>query len=200
MNVALPLEETFADFARRQGVKPSYITQLKGEGRLVLSDDGRRVRVAESQARIEATRDPSKAGVSARHAAQRGVTDPLVGGSGAVPAESDDSPAEGAAPASSDAQGYTYWRERSERAKALAAERELAVAAGELLEASQVRSTVASAYAVARTSFEALPATLGPQLAAERDEARCIALLAEAVEDLLNELSRSLQRLSGGEA
>ena len=68
---------SFAGFARLIGERsPSYITQLKGEGRLVLTDDGKRVRVQESIALIKATADPAKAGVAARHAANRTTAKP----------------------------------------------------------------------------------------------------------------------------
>src|SRR5690348_2338572 len=46
---------TFAEFAARLGCKRSYVTELRKAGRLVLTDDGK-VKVAESIARIEATR------------------------------------------------------------------------------------------------------------------------------------------------
>jgi hypothetical protein len=60
---------TFARFARILECSKSYVTQLKADGRLVLTDDSQRVRVAESLERIRATADPAKAGVVARHAA-----------------------------------------------------------------------------------------------------------------------------------
>lgn len=46
---------TRSQFAELLGVAKSYITKLGNEGRLVLSDDGKHVLVAESRARIEAT-------------------------------------------------------------------------------------------------------------------------------------------------
>src|SRR5690606_28339636 len=58
------------------GWKASYVTQLKAANRLVLTPDRRRVLVADSLRLIEDTRDPSKAGVAARHAAARGSANP----------------------------------------------------------------------------------------------------------------------------
>lgn len=69
--MSLPETATRTEFARILGCRPSYVTELGKAGRLVLTANGRRVRVAESIARIEATRDPAKAGVAARHAAAR---------------------------------------------------------------------------------------------------------------------------------
>ena len=59
-------------FAQHMGCAPSYVTKLKQAGRLVLDDAGR-VKVAESKALIEATRDPAKRAVVDRHASERGV-------------------------------------------------------------------------------------------------------------------------------
>ena len=61
----------FQAFAQRIMRAPSYVTQLRKAGRLVLSADGKGVLVAESIKLIADTSDPSRAGVQARHAAQR---------------------------------------------------------------------------------------------------------------------------------
>jgi len=180
-----------AEFARLLGYRRSYVTALKAAGRLVLADDGK-VRVAESIARIEATRDPSKAAVAERHAAARS-------GQGVPAAACAPAPEPGAALDDADAEtltrGYQYWRERRERAAALSAEREHAEAEGKLLRTADVVAACGGACATARGALEALADTLGPQLAAETDEARCRALIAEAVELQLAELSRRLGAL-----
>ena len=62
---------TFSEFAKVLRVKPRAITQLKADDRLILTEDGKRVRVEASLARIRETADPSKAAVAARHAAAR---------------------------------------------------------------------------------------------------------------------------------
>lgn len=178
--MALPETATQAEFARLLGYKRSYVTALKQAGRLVLAEDGA-VRVAESIARIEATRDPGKAAVAERHAAARAVLPALV---------PDLTPAD-AEPESS-TQGYQYWRERRERANALAAERDNAEAEGKLLRTADVVAACAGAFVIARVALESLADTLGPQLAAEGDEARCRALIADEVELQLAELSRRL--------
>lgn len=58
----MTLQETLsqADFAKRIGVGRSRVTALKQAGRLVMTEDGKRVLVSASIARIEATADPSK--------------------------------------------------------------------------------------------------------------------------------------------
>jgi hypothetical protein len=190
-----PGELSFADFARRKGWKRHYVTQLKGEGRLVLSEDGKRVRVAESLARIEATRDPAKAGVATRHAAAR-----AAGEGEAAPAPS--SPASGA-PGGQDGDdetpvtaGYAYWRERSEKAKALAGERDNLVAEGKLLDAADVEAQLAGAVTRLRASLEAMPYDLAPELAPITDEAQLRARLTTYIEHALAELARQFSALA----
>jgi len=192
MTDGLPQTCTQAEFARLLGYRRSYVTALKRDGRLVLADDGA-VQVAESIARIEATRDPGKRAVAERHAAAREAA-PLPA---EVAQAAPEPPA--AAPVMDDpaSPGYQHWRERRERAAALAAERDNALADGKLLAADDVAAQVATAFVTARGALEALPDILAPQLAAESDEARCRALLVEAIELQLGDLSRRLAALEG---
>jgi hypothetical protein len=186
---------SFKAFARILGERSaSYVHQLKSEGRLVLTDDGKRVRVQESLARVRATADPGKAGVAARHAAAR------AGKQAVAPADlpPPETPPAGAAseeePVASS--GYQHWRERGERAKALAAERENAIAEGKLLDAGEVAAVVSAATVTLRSRFEHLPDILGPQLAGVTDEAQARAMLAEAIEHELEEASRQFAALA----
>jgi hypothetical protein len=183
---------TFARFARILECSKSYVTQLKADGRLVLTDDSQRVRVAESLERIRATADPAKAGVVARHAANRDVG----AGQGAPAAQTPAAGAEDDDDGEGSGDRYQHWRARSERAKALAAERDNRVRDGELLEAGDVAATVTTAVTVLRNRLEALADVLGPQLAAEGDEARCRALVAESVEHALEETARQFAAMA----
>jgi hypothetical protein len=189
---------SFKGFAHILGERsPSYVTQLKAEGRLVLTPDGKRVKVAESLALIRETADPSKAGVAARHeAARQGQASapaaPPPGGDG------DDGDSEG--DGDGHGQGYQHWRERNERAKALAAERDNAIADGKLFDAAEVEAVVADAVTVLRGRLEALPDILGPQLAAETDEGRARALIAESIEHALEETARQFANIAKGAA
>jgi hypothetical protein len=189
---SLPALATQAEFATIAGVQRSYVTALKKAGRLVLDADGK-VRVVESLARIEATRDPSKAAVAARHAEARG---------GALPAAAE--PLVSAAPpevgggADRLAGGFQQARAVREKFLALEAKRAYEVAMGRLIDAGEVRIAVADAAARLRVSLESLPNMIGPQLAAESDEARCVAVLRDAVELTLEELSRQFQAIAPG--
>lgn len=192
--MSLPETASFADFARIGRFKPSYVTQLRHDGRLVLTDDGKAVKVRESLERIQATRDPSKAGGVARHEAERGTAvvtaQPEKYSETIPPPESDE--AEDTQPGT----GYQEARARKEHWLAKAAERDYQVSIGKLLDADQVVAVAADAVANLRTSLEGLPEILGPQLAAEPDEARCRALIAEAIEHALDEAARRFNKLA----
>lgn len=181
-----------SDFARLLGVKPSYITQLAKDNRLVLDADGR-VLVDASRARILETRDPSKAAVAARHAAGRTPAAPEGAGHGT------DAPQAPAAAASAepeaDGAGYQDWRTRSERAKALAAERDLALTTGELMRTDDVRHCISTAFTEVRARLEALPDLLAPVLVVIREEPAMRARLADEIETVLAEASRALTNL-----
>lgn len=179
------------EFADLLGVSPSYVTQLKREGRLVLTEDGKRVRVAESQRLIADTRSPTKAGVAARHAAARGAAVPDGGeegdgGEGAAGA------APGARSAIEEVLSTRRARAQAEREEALArkALRDEQIELGQLVPADQVAEVVADATTALRTALENLPATIAPQLAAEPDEDRVRVMLSDALEHMLEDLAR----------
>ncbi|MFT3758452.1 hypothetical protein [Thauera sp.] len=178
---------SFKEFADYLGFRPSYITALKKDGRLVLTDDGKRVRVAESVARIEATRNPARADVAQRHAEAR------------TPAEvaPDPSPVQQAA-AGAEKIGNTYQAARAvkERYLAMSAKRDYEVAIGKLLPADEVRSAIANAASVIRTELENLPDSIAPILAAETDEARVRLLLADEIEAALGNLAARFDKIA----
>jgi len=176
---------SFKEFARLQGFKPSYVTALRQAGRLVLTPDGSRVLVAESRARIEETRDPSKAGVAARHAAAREaqVPSPPVG------LDRDEDADEEAAGERPESPFQTNRAER-ERWLALSAKRDYEVSMGKLMLASEVESAVANAATSFRKAMERLPHLVAPQLAALNDEHAVRELLATEIEHALRDLAR----------
>jgi hypothetical protein len=184
----------FKDFAERIGCRPSYVTQLRKEGRLVLTDDGKQVRVAESIARIEATRSPSHDGVAARHAAARQTATPTPPGPEAPP------PAYAAADPGADKIGNSYQAARAvkERYMAMSAKRDYEVAIGKLLDAAEVRSALISAITVLRNDLESLPENIAPALAAESDENRMRILLAEEIEHVLANLATRFDQMGAG--
>jgi len=193
MTTSLPETASFREFADLVPCKPSWVTALRQADRLVLTDDGKRVRVQQSLQRIEDTKDQSRAGVAQRHAAARAANN------ASIPSTPIDTPAESVlgvegeaetpAPAK-DTSMFQHWRERGERAKALAAERENAIAEGKLMDASAVVDAIKSHIASLRAGLESLPDFLAPQIVGVREEPKVRALIADAIEQRLAELSR----------
>lgn len=186
-------EVTLSEAARLLGYKGSYITQLKNDGRLVLTADGKRVKLAESASLIQATRDPSKQGVADRHAAGRAAAK-LV----------DSPPPQQLKEPAADTQGengrigntYQAARAVKERYLAMSAKREYEMSIGRLMDADDVKSFVADAVVTLRTRLESLPDVLAPQLVAISDEAIARTMIAEAIEHALEECATAFRQAS----
>lgn len=187
----------FKAFADHLGCRPSYVTELRKSGRLVLTDDGRAVRVAASLARIEATRDPAHAAVAERHAADRGAALSVAeAGKGPAPGhvpEDDKHAEEGEGP------DFQMWKARRERAAALREELKLGEESRDYLRRVDAVAVVSGAFVMLRASLEALPDNLAPVLAAESDENRVRILLAEEIEHTLTACSTELGKLGRAE-
>src|SRR5690606_30092124 len=181
----LPATLGFRKFADLQGWRPSYVTELKAKGHLVLTDDGRQVRVPESLAKLAALQDPSKIGVQQRHAAARNAarTSP------SAPSEGVQGDAEAPPPSfvPDDPHAKRRAKAMADQAEAAArkALRDEQVELGELVRREDVERALAAAGTRLRTTLENVPATLAPELAATTDEARCRVLLANAIEHAL---------------
>lgn len=184
---------TQAEFAALLKKKQSYVRQLRKEGRLVLTEDGKAVRVAESMQRIAATRDPSKAGVVERHAAARSAA-------AAVDGTHDDLQTEAEPPISP-----LYGSHAERRAKALADDaeesarrkrRENEIEEGRLLMREQIEPAVSLAFSRLRQALESTAHELSPELAAIDDEDRVRAVLLDRYERLLGNLSRELAAMA----
>lgn len=189
-------EETMSlrAFCSRIKVKPSYGVELKKAGRLVMSEDGKTVRVAESIARIAATRDPSKVGVAERHAAERGA----VAETG-HDVETEPAPVRFLAPAETEpapegeGRGYQSSRSSKEHYSALREKVAYLKDIGQLMERAAVVAAFADAGATLRGKLEAWAGTLPPQLVG-RDEAAIRSLIADQVEQLLHDVVARLNR------
>jgi len=66
-----PEKMTRKAFAQLNGWSPSYVTKLAQAGRLVFTDNNKKVLVEASLAKIEETKDPNRDDVAARHAKNR---------------------------------------------------------------------------------------------------------------------------------
>ena len=194
---------TLKEFAALARIQPSYCTQLKREGRLVMTEDGKMVLVTESLARIEATRDPSKTGVAARHAEARGeaaLTGHLVSTDGLDASVGSRDEQRGRGPAGDASLGNSYQQARAVKEKflALEAKRAYEVAIGQLREAREVEGLAATAMTEMRLRLENLATTLAPELAAMSDETRVRAALQDQFAHALESASHHFSRLAAG--
>ena len=197
---AVPNHATLREFCDAQGWKPSYGHQLKREGRLVLHTDGKTVLVAESVARIAATRDPSKQGVADMHAATRAKSPKAATVKESLSVEAPEPPADGADTDQAGVQLYDFQNSKAKR-EHWAAEREHAAfrkEAGELIELTEHVAAMANIGAMVRSKLEAWAGMLPPQLLG-RDEAAMRAVLASNVEAVLNEITAQARAAAAAE-
>lgn len=201
-----PAPETmrFREFAAHLGCRPGYVTQLRKAGRLVLTEDEKAVRVAESLALIQDTRDPSKAGVALRHAQARAAAGGAAGAGGAGQGKQAAPPATAGDDDDAPASFVPNDPHAKRRAKALAdkaeadarkALRDEKIELGELLQASEVTAMVTEAITTFRTSLENLPGQVAPAMAAADSEEQVRVVLAEALEVRLADLSRAFAQI-----
>lgn len=185
----LPAAETFSAFARRLQVRPSYVTKLRHDDRLVLTADGQGVRVAESLARIAATADPNRDDVARRHARARRAPETNPPDAPAAAAEKPEKPT---APAREPraATGFSHYRARKMKADAELAEMDRDTRAGKLVETAAVSAAGAELGATVRALLENLPDQLAPLLVGDEDERR--RLLGDHIEQILHELADKL--------
>lgn len=204
MSASYPETMGIGEFARLLNRRQSYISQLKKEGRLVLSGDGRRVRVAESIARIQATSDPSRQGVAQRHARQRAERAALAqpGAPQAAAAQAlavvdaDHEDGDDSDPELQDNADYQSARAMRERWNARRARREYLEAARELIPVSEHNAAFGRIGAATRHALEALCSTLPPQLMGCADEHAIRTRLREEIDATLAGLSALASELA----
>lgn len=179
-----PAIVTKAAFARLHGWNRSTATKYAKQNRLVLTEDGR-VDVEASNAKLAATADPSKIGVSERHEAER----QLKAGD-AAPAVS---PSSSSSPRI-DVNDESYLALQKSRAeheahRAAIAKMDREEREGKLVDAETVRKAAAKAARAARSALMNLPSRLGPLLAAQNDQAKCIVMLETEIRAICEQLA-----------
>jgi hypothetical protein len=181
---------TKSEFAKIINKKPSYVTELGKYGRLVFDEISKKILVAESLALIESSKDLSKAGVVARHEAEREEKKQVENSIFSENELLDNSTqiVEGS---------YHDYKTQNERYKALKAKQEYETSMKLLLTADDVIKAVSNAASIIRTRFEAQPDILAEQLAAESDPARCKSMMIDYNENFLTELSQLFKKLGG---
>lgn len=183
----IPEIMSLSQFNKHMGFKGRYVYQLRDEGRLVLATDGKSVLVAESLARIQETKDPSRAAVADRHAKARGYE---IGAS--EEAEKIDSSADETSASSYDFQGG---KAKKEHYAALREEAAYHKDIGNLMDADEAIGAFADAGAKVAAVLDAVPATVGPMLAG-LDPSEVIRVLTEQMDIARSELSGAMSKLA----
>lgn len=160
------------EFARIRGWNPGYVAKLKARGVLVMvTESGRElVDVDASNAAIEASKDPAKGYMSEVNAAQRERFNKPPPEDLAVPAGASAAPLAGGTPVPNQA-GSLFQKARAQGAAydAKLKELEYLKASGKLVDKDDVRRAAASLAEIVVKGLEAIPARVGPLIAAERD-------------------------------
>lgn len=199
MTQSLPETATQAEFARLVNRKPGYISQLKTAGVLVMTGDGRRVRVRESLAALEANRNPSFDGVAARHEAERRAKAAAAAQPAPpVPVEEDEE--DGGLSVTEANRLLKIASAREKQIDVELAEMKLRRERGDLLHAADVRAACAAAATEARHGFERMVEALAPRLAATSDEHRIRELLHDDIAHTLDAFARALSSAGGSPA
>lgn len=171
------IKETPTAFAKRISMSKSYVTKLKADDRLITEPKGKRwvVLVDASLARIEATRDPNRDDVAARHEADR---------QGGQTAAATAAPADERVTSS-----YQQSRAVKERYLALQAKAQYEQDIGKLVDMDVVKKASVDLGTLLRTALENLQDRMATGLAAETDPQRIYAMLGEHFEVALTDIS-----------
>lgn len=174
-----------SEFAAQQGWSPSYVTKLKDQGRLVLSDDGKLVNVPATLERLQSTLDPGKESVRQHHAAGR--VEKHVGEQ-----LRHDAPRGEEMPAASTAASPKYWDAKTLREDALAklAQVELSHKLGDLVERKRVEAVAFAGGRMLRDAALGIPTKIAPELAVMTDPFQIEIKLREALRQVFADAAK----------
>ena len=176
-------------FARFQGCRPSYVTKLKAEGRLVLTAGGKVV-VGETLALIEQTRG-GRPDVAARHDAQR------VAGSEKKISEGQSKGSGEKAPKTPRSEGEERLVDaklRKESAQADQEEMKAKQMAGNLISREDVEAAMKFIGGAVRAALEVFPDQTAPLVAPINDLAEVNEVLTQACRDALHSVGDAIDR------
>jgi cell pole-organizing protein PopZ len=187
------------EYARRHNWNPGYVAKLKASGRLVLESDGKGghlVNVEASDAKLDATRDPTRDYMADVNARQRELHNKPAAAEVAAAAAAAPSGGGGTAGDLSSAGAVAQINQRA-RAQALvwdAKTKQLQYekAAGKLVDADTVKAEAFNRARIARKSIEAIADRLAPKLAVETHVGRVYELLIGEFRKVFDQLSAGL--------
>ncbi|RZZ81962.1 hypothetical protein EAT51_07845 [Pseudoxanthomonas winnipegensis] len=167
---------TVAEFAVHRGCSDSYIRRMRRQGKLVMSADGKLIRVAASDALLD------------------DVTDPVRGGDRSAGAEVPRQPLPTyAIPLDAISTQEAVRRERLARART--AELELGELSKELIRAKEAERAVFTLVRQALNAMMGMPSRLRATVAAESDPRACEALMEAEVRRIADDMRRGARTL-----
>lgn len=174
-----------AEYARMKGVNRSGITRWAQAGRVAVDAEGN-ILVAESEALLAMTADPSKQGVVKRHEQERGQA--------VIALDAAEAKSVGTKKTQHEAYGRRINESaRHEAAKAERAEIELAQLKGEITDVDGVKKAMADFATLTRQTYERVAFDLKLRLAVEMDPDKVFVLLKNAIDDASRKISDTLK-------
>lgn len=202
-----------SEFARLRNFSPAYVTKLCDQGRLVLSEDGKRVHLEASVALLERTARVDRTGVAEHHARTRLEKQVASGEPNTIPATAtrENSPAPDTAGAGTAPAGqvqtsgqrevdettarYNAARAASEEARAELAKRELERKRGELVQGAGVSRAGSALGDMLQQKLHLMRPRLVPVVAAEADPMKVDSLFAAEIDRILADIAEESVRL-----
>lgn len=187
---------TRKEFAAMIGVRPSYITKLGHEGRLVLTPCGRRVEVEATKEMIERTTG-GRPDVSSRHAAARGEAK-AASERGRARGEEKNAPkreneeTEKGEPVESER--LVDAKTRKERAQADQEEMKAEQMRGNLIAREDVEAAMKFVGGSIRAALEVMPDQMAPLVAPITDLAEVHELITQSCRDALFGIGDAIER------
>jgi len=174
-----------SEFADSQGWSRPYVSKLASQGRLVMTEDGKKVSVESTLALLNETADPSKAGVAGRHQRARvekgvhSLVSPLAPPS--------------TAPGAGGSDNYQKARAHRETYLALLAEDEFLKGRGELVERKAVDTAAFNTARTLRDLILGLPPKIAGELIAITDTWEMERKLTELLRGVLEDAASLVQ-------
>lgn len=192
-----------SQFAVIYGCSRAYVSQLVAAKRLVLSDDGKLVRVDSSLKLLNVTADPSKAGVKERWAAVREGRDPasveiqppLAAALASAPGAADKPAAAAAAAAAPASSAYHDARTQREQAEAQMAQIELMERMRQIAEIEPIVRAMLDTHTAARTEVLGLADRLTQLVVAETDARKVYDTITRECERICDRMTRRIDTL-----
>lgn len=163
---------TTAEYAAHRGCSDSYIRRMKRQGKVVMADDGKRIRVAETDALLDDITDPVRGGDRTATPAPEAPLPPIPAGASVQEA-----------------------MRRERLALARLAELKLGELSGQLTRTVEVERAIVTLVRQALNDMLGMGGRLRAKLAAESDPRACEAMLDAEIRQIAETMQGAARRL-----